>query len=256
MQPSDVAWRLGVLMGLAAAAVSCDGGGSDASPPAPSAERRVLVFSKTASFRHDSIPDGIAVVRALGAANGFAVDATEDAGRFTASELSRYQAVVFLSTTGDVLNAQQEAAFQAYIQRGGGFVGVHAAADTEYGWPWYGQLVGAWFLSHPAVQQASVRVSTAQHPSTQGLPNPWQLVDEWYDFRSDPGAVAQVLLTVDESTYQGGKMGPTHAIAWARAFDGGRSWYTAMGHTRESFADENFRRHLLGGIRWAAGWSP
>jgi cytochrome c len=243
-------------MALAAVAASCGGGGSDASPPPPAVERRVLVFTKTAGFRHDSIPDGIATIRALGVANGFAVEATEDASRFTTAELNRYQAVVFLSTTGDILNADQEAAFQAYIRRGGGFVGVHAAADTEYGWPWYGQLVGAWFLSHPPTQQASVKVTSAQHPSTQGLPNPWRRIDEWYDFRSDPSAVAQVLLTVDESTYQGGKMGPTHPIAWSRAFDGGRSWYTAMGHTRESFADENFRNHLLGGIRWAAGWAP
>jgi cytochrome c len=254
MQTSSLVRRLGALMTLAAVATSCGGGAADTA--APEAERRVLVFSKTAGFRHDSIPDGIAAIRALGLANGFAVDATEDASQFSTSALSRYQAVVFLSTTGDVLNTEQEAAFQAYIRRGGGFVGVHAAADTEYGWPWYGQLVGAWFLSHPPTQAASVRVSTVQHPSTQGLPNPWQRVDEWYDFQSNPSAVAQVLLTVDESSYQGGKMGAAHPISWARNFDGGRSWYTAMGHTRESFADENFKRHLLGGIRWAAGWAP
>jgi type 1 glutamine amidotransferase len=214
----------------------------------------VLVFSKTLGFRHDSIPDGIAAIRQLGVANGFAVDATEDSARFTAAGLGAYQVVVFLSTTGDVLNTEQETALTNFIRSGGGYVGIHAAADTEYSWPWYGQLVGAWFLSHPPPQEAVVRIADAQHPSTQGLPNPWRRIDEWYDFQRNPSDVVQILLTVDESSYKGGRMGDSHPISWARDLEGGRSWYTAMGHTKETFADENFRRHLLGGIRWAARW--
>jgi type 1 glutamine amidotransferase len=222
---------------------------------ADAAERRfrVLVFSATAGFRHDSIAPGIAAVRALGARHGFRVDATEDPGAFTNRRLRRYAAVVWLSTTGDVLGPSQEAAFERYIRRGGGFVGVHAAADTEYGWGWYGRLLGARFRSHPAVQPATIRVVDRRHPSTRRLPRSWQRTDEWYDFRAQPLRRVRVLALLDESTYSGGTMGARHPIAWCRRFDGGRSWYTALGHTAESYAEPRFRRHLLGGIRWAAG---
>ena len=189
---------------------SCSGGRPQPQVTRQDPERRVLVFSKTLGFRHDSIPDGIAAIRQLGSANGFAVDATEDSARFTTDGLRPYQVVVFLSTTGDVLNSEQEEAFRNFISSGSGYVGIHAAADTEYSWPWYGQLIGAWFLSHPPVQEAVVRAVDSQHPSTQGLPNPWRRVDEWYDFQRDPSPVARVLLTVDEATYQGGRMGASH----------------------------------------------
>ena len=129
-------------------------------------DTRILVFSKTAGFRHDSIPAGIEALRGLGAENGFAVDATEDATRFTDEGLAPYAAVVFLNTTGDILNPTQEAAFERYIAAGNGYVGVHSAADTEYGWPWYGELVGAYFDSHPEIQNAQIRVSDPAHPST------------------------------------------------------------------------------------------
>jgi type 1 glutamine amidotransferase len=217
-------------------------------------EDRILVFSKTAGFRHGSIEPGTAALRALGDANGFAVDATEDAGRFTAANLGRYKAVVFLSTTGDVLNEGQQAAFRGYIRQGGGFVGVHAAADTEYGWPWYGDLVGAYFAGHPAPARARIRVEKPNHPSTRTLPDPWVRFDEWYDFRRNPrDHGVTVLLTLDESSYSGGQMGADHPIAWHHEYDGGRSWYTAGGHTEASFSEPRFREHLLGGIRYAAG---
>ena len=144
------------------------------------------MFSKTAGFRHDSIPQGIAAVQAIGQANGFAVDATEDAGRFTAANLAQYKAVVWLSTTGDVLNDAQQTAFEGYIRAGGGYVGVHAAADTEYSWPWYGELVGAYFNSHPANQNAKVDVIDRAHPSTSHLQAAWTRYDEWYNYRSSP----------------------------------------------------------------------
>jgi cytochrome c len=213
----------------------------------------VLVFSKTTGFRHDSIPDGIAAIRALAAGHGFAVTETEDAGRFTEAILPQYKVVVFLSTTGDVLDDAQKAAFERYIRSGGGFVGIHSASDTEYHWPWYGRLVGAWFASHPQVQHATIHIKDADHPSTNGLPASWERTDEWYNFRSNPRSAVHVLASLDESTYSGGAMGSDHPIAWCQNFDGGRSWYTAMGHTKESYAEPLFRLHLLGGIESAAG---
>lgn len=223
--------------------------------PQPSGPDRILVFSRTLGFRHDSIEPGIAAIRSLGAANGFVVDATEDAGQFTIANLSRYKAVVFLSTTGDVLNADQQAAFMTYIRGGGGFVGIHAAADTEHGWPWYGDLVGAFFASHPAPAQARILVEERNHPSTRTLPDPWVRFDEWYDFERNPRSQGvTVLLTLDEKSYPGGQMGNDHPIAWYHEFEGGRSWYTAGGHTEASFAEPAFLEHLLGGIRYAAGF--
>jgi cytochrome c len=228
--------------------------GSSAAAEMPASPRfSILVFSKTTGYRHDSIPDGIAVIRALGAERDFSVDATEDPGRFTDAGLASYQAVVFLSTTGDILDAAQKAAFERYIRSGGGFVGIHSASDTEYGWGWYGRLVGAYFKSHPAIQPATVLIVDPEHASTIGLPQQWRRTDEWYNFRGNPRDSVHVLATVDESTYSGGTMGADHPIAWCQTIDGGRSWYTAMGHTRESYAEPLFRRHLLGGIESAVG---
>ncbi|GAA2360564.1 ThuA domain-containing protein [Dactylosporangium salmoneum] len=215
----------------------------------------VLVFSKTAGFRHDSIPAGIAAIQALGAANGFTVDTTEDAAAFTDANLAKYEAVVWLSTTGDVLDADQQAAFQRYIEHGGGYAGVHAASDTEYDWPWYGELMGAWFTSHPAQQQVTVKVEDPAHPSTKDLPAKWSRFDELYNFRTNPRGKVHVLASLDETTYQpgSGAMGADHPIAWCHDYDGGRSWYSGLGHTQESFSDPQFLGHLLGGIESAAG---
>ena len=218
--------------------------------PAPSAD--VLVFSRTAGFRHASIPAGIAAMRELCAQAGHSVAATEDAAAFTPTVLARTKAVVFLNTTGTVLNVEQRSALERWVRAGGGFLGVHSAADTEYGWPFYGELLGARFASHPAVQSATVRVVDRTHPATAGLPEVWARTDEWYDFLAPPSAV-RVLAEVDESTYQGGHMGPHHPIAWAHAVDAGRSIYIAMGHTEESYREELFRSMLLGALRFAAG---
>jgi type 1 glutamine amidotransferase len=213
----------------------------------------VLVFTKTAGYRHQSIPAGIAAVRMLGEEHHFRVEATEDASTFTDDRLDRYRVVIFLSTTGNVLDVDQKAAFERYIHRGGAFVGVHSATDTEYGWAWYGQLVGAYFKHHPAIQSALLKVENGIHPSTKDLPSPWKRTDEWYDFREDPSANVSVLLSIDESSYTGGTMGASHPIAWCHVFEGGRSWYTALGHTTESYAEPLYLQHLLGGIEWAAG---
>jgi type 1 glutamine amidotransferase len=231
--------------------------GLAAAPGAPApgdAPRRILVFSKTAGFRHASIPDGIAAIRELGAGNGFDVDATEDDSVFEDATLSSYDAVVFLSTTGDILDPIGQAAFERYIRGNHGFVGIHSASDTEYGWAWYGELVGAFFANHPAIQSASVRVLDRLHPSTRPLPELWNRTDEWYNLASNPASRVHVLATVDESSYAGGSMGANHPISWCQFVLGGRSWYTAMGHTSESFAEPRFLQHLLGGIQFAAGF--
>ncbi|MET7394323.1 ThuA domain-containing protein [Dactylosporangium sp. NPDC005572] len=220
--------------------------------PAYAADFSVLVFSKTAGFRHDSIPAGIAAIQQLGTQNNFTVEATEDAGQFTATNLARFRAVIWLSTTGDVLDAAQQTAFENYVRGGGGYVGLHAAADTEYDWAWYGNLVGAYFASHPAIQPVRVRVEDTVHPSTAGLPATWNRTDELYNYRTNPRPNVHVLANLDETSYTGGSMGTDHPISWCRAYDGGRSWYTGLGHTIESFSEANFRTHLLGGIRYAA----
>ncbi|MFE7393413.1 ThuA domain-containing protein [Streptomyces sp. NPDC057582] len=232
-------------------------------PPAQAATTRaaavadtfkVLVFSKTTGFRHDSIPDGIAAIQKLGQDNGFGVDATEDSAKFTDENLAHYQAVIFLSTTGDPLGTQEEKdAFQRYIQAGGGFVGIHAAADSGYNWSWYGKLVGAYFKSHPAIQQATVTVEDPAHPSTASLPTSWNRTDEWYDYQADPRNTVHVLTSLNEKSYSGGTMGIDHPNTWCQDYDGGRSWYTGLGHTKQSYTEPQFLSLLLGGIKSAAG---
>ncbi len=213
----------------------------------------VLVFSKTEGFRHNSIPNGIAAIQQLGLDNNFNVVATEDASLFAFENLVQYEAIIFLSTTGNVLNNDQQSAFEQYIRSGGGFVGIHAASDTEYDWPWYGQLVGAYFESHPQNQTATIKVADRIHPSTRNLPEYWERFDEWYNYRNNPRGNVHVLATLDESTYSGGNMGYDHPIAWMHEFDGGRAWYTGGGHTEESYSEALFLEHILGGILYASG---
>lgn len=224
--------------------------------PPPTGEGRfdVLVFSKTAGFRHSSIEEGIAAIELLGEDNDFGVTATEDASVFTEEGLAPYDAVVWLSTTGDVLDDDQQAAFEGYIAAGGGYAGIHAASDTEYAWEFYGDLVGAYFASHPAQQTADVLVEDVEHPSTTTLPTTWTRFDEWYSFRSNPRRDVHVLASLDETSYDAGTgaMGD-HPIAWCQDVGAGRSWYTAMGHTEESFLEPEFLSHVLGGVETAAG---
>lgn len=220
-----------------------------------SAQPKVLIFSRTCGYHHASIPAGIAAIQKLGKTNGFETDTTTDAGLFTTDNLKKYKAVVFLNTTdtSDVLlNADQKAAFIKYIQSGKGFVGVHAATDAEYQWDWYSKLVGAHFLSHPKIQQAVLHVEDQKNLSTRHLPKEWTRTDEWYNFKNI-GKDLHVLLTIDESTYQGGKNGSYHPMAWYHEFDGGRAFYTELGHTDESYSDPLFLQHLLGGILYAMG---
>jgi type 1 glutamine amidotransferase len=223
-----------------------------AAPASAAPLTKVLVFSKTAGFRHSSIPNGIAAIQALGTANGFTVTATEDAAQFTTANLAQYQAVIWLSTTGDVLDATQQTAFQNYIAAGGGYVGIHAAADTEYDWAWYGGLVGAYFHSHPAIQNAQLRVEAPVNASTAHLPATWTRSDEWYNYRTNPRPKVRVLINLNEGSYTGGNMGD-HPITWCQNYGGGRAWYTGLGHTEASYTETNFTKMLLGGIQIAAG---
>lgn len=216
-------------------------------------EPSVLVFSRTQGFRHASIPAGIAAIQALGVEHGFLVTSSEDPALFTDDQLGAFDGIVFLHTTGDILDSAQQAAMERFVQAGGGFVGIHSAADTEYDWPWYGGLVGAYFQSHPAIQPATLSVESASHPSTESLPATFTRTDEWYNFVAAPASGVLVLLSLDESSYTGGTMGGEHPIAWAHTYDGGRAWYTGMGHTEASFSEAQFRAHLLGGMQWALG---
>lgn len=220
--------------------------------PLSAKKKRILVFSKTAGFHHSSIKVGVAAVQKLGLENKFEVDTTVDAQKFTPQNLKKYAAVVFLNTTGDVLNDTQQTAFEQYIKGGGGFVGVHAATDTEYEWPWYGKLVGAYFINHPHQQVATLNVINRGTVATKHLPEIWKRKDEWYNFR-DISKDIKVLITIDETSYEGGKNKPVHPMSWYHYFDGGRSFYTELGHTEESYADPLYLKHLLGGIQYAMG---
>ena len=216
------------------------------------AKKKVLIFSKTAGFHHNSIAVGIPAIIKLGQEHNFDVDTTTDSKKFTYDNLKQYAAVIFLSTTGDVLNDTQQAEFEKYIQAGGGFAGVHSATDTEYDWPWYGNLVGAYFKSHPSQQMAVLDVVDRNFIATKHLPAEWKRFDEWYNFKW----IAQglhVLIKIDEKSYTGGLNGDNHPMSWYHEFDGGRAFYTELGHTDESYADPLYLGHLLGGIEYAMG---
>lgn len=213
----------------------------------------VLVFHKTSGFRHDSIHAGIQAMAVLGEEYGFTTTATANSSLFTEEGLETFDVIVFLNTTGDVLDEDQQAAMRSFIMSGKGFVGIHSAADTEYEWEWYGGLIGAFFDSHPAPQSAAVEVLETDHPVMAGIPHVFERFDEWYNFRTVPAPNVTVLAVLDESTYQGGTMGATHPIAWAQDFSGGRSVYTGFGHTIETFSEAVILRQLANAVLWAAG---
>ncbi|MDX3379888.1 ThuA domain-containing protein [Streptomyces niveiscabiei] len=210
---------------------------------------RLLVYSRTTGYRHDSIPYAADALRAV--MGEWTVDHTEDPAALD-SPLTRYAAVLFLSTSGEVLTPKGRELLKEYVESGGGFVGVHAAATTEYEWPYYGELLGARFDRHPEYQPGKAVVEDADHPATQHLPKVWDFTDEWYDFRTNPRGSVRVLLTADESSYEGGGMGEDHPLAWTRTQGEGRVFYTALGHAEEAYDDPAFRAHLRGGITWAA----
>ncbi|MGZ3756746.1 MAG: ThuA domain-containing protein [Mucilaginibacter sp.] len=213
---------------------------------------KVLVFTKTAGFHHASIPKGVDAIIKLGQDNNFDVDTTSDAAKITESNLKKYNTVIFLSTTGPLLTSAERNDFERYIQAGGGFVGIHAAADAEYDWHWYGRLVGGYFVSHPQIQPALLKVVDKTHLSTKHLPDEWKRTDEWYNYK-ELNKDIHVLITIDENSYKGGINGAVHPMAWYHNFEGGRAWYTELGHTDESYSDPLYLKHILGGILWAIG---
>lgn len=216
------------------------------------AKPKVLIFSKTAGYHHSSIPDGKEAIRKIGEENNFTVDTTTDSTLFTDRNLKQYAAVIFLNTTGNLFDTFQKGALVKYMRNGGGFVGVHAATDAEYGWPWYGKMVGGYFESHPKQQQAKLNVIDDTHPSTKGLPKEWIRFDEWYNFKNLNKDV-HVLITIDETSYTGGKNGAFHPMAWWQDFEGGRMFYTELGHTEASYKEPLYLKHLTGGILYAIG---
>lgn len=220
--------------------------------PVAAKKKKILVFSKTAGYHHASIKVGVPAIQKLGLENKFEVDTTTNSEKFTTKNLKKYAAVIFLNTTGDVLNDEQQTAFEQFIKGGGGYVGVHAATDTEYQWPWYGKLAGAYFINHPHQQVATLNVVNRNTIATKHLPETWKRKDEWYNFK-DISPDIKVLMTIDESSYEGGKNKPVHPMAWYHDFDGGRSFYTELGHVDESYTDPLYLQHLLGGIQYAMG---
>lgn len=237
----------GILLWTAAGLANC--------ARSQSASPSVLIFTKTEGFRHSSIPRGVAALQSLANDRPFRTHHTEDADNFHPDSLENFDGVIFLNTTGNILDAQQQQALMKFIQQGGGFMGIHAAADTEYNWAWYGRMIGAYFDGHPPVQEATLQVRDKSHPATSFLPSRWVRTDEWYNFKNiRPGI--RVLITIDESTYRGGTNGQNHPVAWYREFEGGRMFYTALGHTADSYADSLFRKHLWGGLKYILDSSP
>lgn len=227
-------------------------------PPA-----RVLIFSKTSphGYRHQSIEAGKTALQEICYQHGIMADTTEDSKFFNEKNLKKYNAVIFLSTNGEVFSPDEEADFERYIQAGGGFVGIHSTSATEYTWKWFGGLMGAYFKDHPAIQEKFVQVENCNDPSTAHLScKNWPWKEEWYNFRNYQPDL-EVLLSMDEDSIKGSS-GPYdttgfdkhhHPLAWKHEYDGGRAFYTALGHNPEAYSDANFRQHLLGGIRYAIG---
>jgi type 1 glutamine amidotransferase len=213
---------------------------------------RILIFSKTSGYRHDSIPEAVAAVLGLARRAGIDAELDESAAFFSQEQLARFQAVVWLSTSGSVLDAEQRLAFQDFVARGGNYLGIHSASATEEDWPWYTRLVGARFVGHPELQPARLIVEDQQHPATAHLSGVWHRRDEWYEFDRNPRAHTRVLISVDEASYEGGEMGD-HPLVWCQQLGSARSFYTALGHSAEDYRDPAFIQHLSGGLHWALG---
>jgi type 1 glutamine amidotransferase len=223
----------------------------DAEADAGAPPLRVVLFSRTTGFRHtESIEAGRSALQAWGAGANAEVSATEDAAVLIGG-LDRADVVVFLLTTGDVLDDEQQRQFESFVRAGGGFVGVHSAADTEYDWPFYGELVGAWFEGHPGSQPATLHVEAAQHPAAAGLPATWQRSDEWYNFRRNPRGSVDVIITLDEASYEGGTEGSDHPIAWSHELDKGRAIYTGLAHGADAWSEPLVRQHIQNALLWA-----
>jgi len=215
---------------------------------------KVLIFSLTKGYHHASIADGIKAIKLIGQTDNFEADTTTNPALFTDENLKKYKALIFLSPTGSTLfNADQQKAIVNFIHKGGGFVGIHAATDCLYDWDWYGKLVGAYFTKHPKIQEAKLQIADHKNLSTNALPNTWVHTDEWYNFKQVSPEI-HVLIKVDETSYAGGEMNSDHPIAWYHEFEGGKVFYTALGHQAEAYRNDTlFIKHITGGINYALG---
>lgn len=222
---------------------------------------KVLVFTKTMGWHHESINEGVDALRGLAQRHHFIADWQEDASVFDDERLKQYQAVIFLLTSGDILNDEQQAAMERFIRSGKGFVGIHSASDTEYDWNWYTQMVGRTFHVHPEIQTAKLEVLDRKFPGLELMPKRFLWTEEWYEFGAERTKGLNYILAVDEKTYnpaadwgkvKGTGMGKFHPIAWYHHYDGGRAFYTALGHQSATYSEPLFLAHVYGGIYWAA----
>lgn len=232
----------------------------------------VLVFSKTNSFRHkEGIAGGLEAFAQIAEQMQFEMFATENGAVFNPQDLARFDVVVFLNATGDMLNEAQETAFKDWLEAGGGWLGIHAAGDGSHaGWTWYVEnLLGAEFTAHilgPQFQTATLVTEQIEHPANAELPASWDALEEWYSWKESPRQRGfQVLATVDENTYspvqnlfgnsRDLRMGD-HPITWTNCVGAGRTFYTALGHTREAFAHHFFQVKLSNALHWLRGDAP
>lgn len=222
---------------------------------------KALLFTKTDGFHHESIHEGVAAIRQLANRNHFTVDWHENADIFNDKALENYSVIIFLNTTGNILMDDQQVAFEKFIRAGKGFVGIHSASDTEYDWPWYTKMVGMMFKIHPQNQTAYLKVENTNFPGMERFPTKLLWTDEWYEFSARKADDLKFLLSVDEKSYnpyakwgenEGKGMGSFHPISWYHPYDGGRAFYTALGHIPLTFSDQIFQNHIYGGIYWAA----
>jgi uncharacterized protein len=222
---------------------------------------KVLLFTRTNGWHHESIKDGVDAVRALAEKHDFVAEWQENPDWFNDEQLKNYDAIIFLNTTGDILNASQQLAMEKFIKSGKGFVGIHSASDTEYDWEWYTKLVGRMFKIHPKNQTAYLKILSRRFPGLEDMHDRQMWTDEWYEFGEEKQKGLNYIISVDESTYDpnvqwgdkiGKPMGDLHPIAWYHEYDGGRSFYSALGHLPAVFHDAKYLTHLYGGIYWAA----
>lgn len=222
---------------------------------------KALLLTETAGWHHESIPDGIAAIKELGNRHFFDVQWHQEAGKLNDKYLESFQVLIFLNTTGNILDSAEQKAVERFIQSGKGYVGIHSASDTEYDWDWYTQLVGRMFFLHPPIQTARLQLTANSFPGLQGFTGNPLWTDEWYEFGPEKIKGLNYILSVDESSYnpaaknatkEAKGMGAFHPIAWYHDFDGGRSFYTGLGHIPAVYRDPAFLQHLYAGIYWAA----
>jgi type 1 glutamine amidotransferase len=242
------------LLLVVALAAAC----SDPTMMPPVQDDRVLVFTRTLGFRHEeAIVAATEALPARLATENITADFTEDPAMFTEDNLHRYRAVLFLYTSGDdVLDAAGKTELERFVRNGGGWMGVHSAADTEYMWPFYKSMMVTYFMDHPAVQPATVTITLPSHAAIRNVPSgPWIATDEWYNFTSNPRSVlgVDVLATLDEATYTGGTMGADHPIIWVQERLVGRTLFTALGHEPARWQETAFVEHIASGVRWVTG---